>query len=184
MNTQQILTFLIIGITTLYGCLMVIDLIGRLVYLWHQVPLNLQSPTIKTTSAQSDLESGDTDKHIKREHEHLHQEPNYLSLELKPEPQNFVSIDIDKIDLRTARKIASALKKASKPNSDLIIKQKVNGKSVPLAWLQAQIKHRLELAPEIITPIIREFAPTAFTISEQQDIKHSNFAKVSKRQAS
>ncbi|BAZ33911.1 hypothetical protein NIES4074_64250 (plasmid) [Cylindrospermum sp. NIES-4074] len=164
MNTQQILTILIIGITTLYGCLMIIDLIGGLVYLWHQITLNLPSPTIETTSAQS--ESGDTDKHIKIEHENLDQKPNYLSSESKPEPQNFVSIDIDKIDLRTARKIASALKKALKPNSDLIIKQKVNGKSVSLAWLQAQIKHRLELAPEMITPIIREFAATA-TVSEQ-----------------
>lgn len=56
-------------------------------------------------------------------------------------------------------------------------------RQVPLAWLQAQIKHRLELAPEIVTPIIRELAPTALT-SVRENIQHSNIAKTGKRQVS
>lgn len=49
--------------------------------------------------------------------------------------------------------------------------------------MQSQIQHRLELAPEIVAPIIRELAPTAFT-SVRENIQHSNIAKTGKRQVS
>ncbi len=184
MNTQEIqevLNHLIIGITALYAIVMVVDLVVGIVHLWQAFTLNIEYHTNNTISKKSYLESINIKKSLKLENQN--QSTNRITSKPEPQPDNFVSIDIDKIDLRTARKIASAIKKASKSNPDLIIKQKVNNKCVPLAWLQAQIKHRLELAPEIVTPIIRELAPTALT-SVRENIQHSNIAKTGKRQVS
>ncbi|MCC5622151.1 hypothetical protein [Nostoc sp. CHAB 5715] len=180
MNTQQIqevLTHLIIGITALYTIVMVVDFVVGIVHLWQKFTVNIEN----TTSEKSHLESIDIKKSLKLKNQN--QSTNHITSKPEPQPDNFISIDVDKIDLRTARKIATAIKKASTSNPDLIIKQKVNSKSVPLAWLQAQIKHRLELAPEIVTPIIRELAPTAFT-SVRENIQHSNIAKTGKRKVS
>lgn len=55
-------------------------------------------------------------------------------------------VEVDKITLRKARKIASALG----------IRQKVNGKDQPKAWLVAQITKRLEANPVEVAPIIVE----------------------------
>ena len=179
MNTQEIqeiLNHLIIGITALYAIVMVVDFVVGIVHLWQKFTLNIEYTTLE----KSQMESSDIKKSINLENQN--QSTNRITSK-EPQPDNFVSIDVDKIDLRTARKIATAIKKASKFNPDLIIKQKVNSKSVPLAWLQAQIKHRLELAPEIVTPIIRELAPTAFT-SAQENIQHFNIAKTDKRKVS
>lgn len=180
MNTQEIqefLTHLIIGITALYTIIMVVDFVVVIVHLWQKFTVNIEN----TTSEKSHLESIDIKKSLKVKNQN--QSTNHITSKPEPQPDNFISIDVDKIDLRTARKIATAIKKASTSNPDLIIKQKVNSKSVPLAWLQAQIKHRLELAPEIVTPIIRELAPTAFT-SAQENIQHFNIAKTDKRKVS
>ncbi|MDZ8226536.1 hypothetical protein [Nostoc sp. ChiVER01] len=184
MNTQEIqeiLNHLIIGITALYAILMLIDFVVGIVHLWQDFTLNIEYNPNDTTDEKSHLESSDIKKSLKLENQN--QSTNHITSKPEPQPDNFISIDVDKIDLRTARKIATAIKKASTSNPDLIIKQKVNSKSVPLAWLQAQIKHRLELAPEIVTPIIRELAPTAFT-SVRENIQHSNIAKTGKRKVS
>jgi hypothetical protein len=184
MNTQEIqeiLNHLIIGITALYTVVMVVDFVVGIVHLWQKFTLNIGYHTNNATSEQSYLESSDIKKSLNLENQN--QSTNRITSKPEPQPDNFVSIDVDKIDLRTARKIATAIKKASKSNPDLIIKQKVNNKCVPLAWLQAQIKHRLELAPEIVAPIIRELAPTAFT-STQENIQHSSIAKTRKRKVS
>lgn len=45
-----------------------------------------------------------------------------------------VDVDLDKLQLRLARKIAKALG----------IAQKVNGKDQPLSWLRTQIKAKLQ----------------------------------------
>ncbi|MBD2341491.1 hypothetical protein H6G64_31580 [Calothrix sp. FACHB-156] len=180
MNTQEIqetLNHLIIGIIGLYTIVMLVDFVVGIVHLWQKFTVNIEN----TTSEKSHLESIDINKSLKVKNQN--QSTNHITSKPEPQPDNFISIDVDKIDLRTARKIATAIKKASTSNPDLIIKQKVNSKSVPLAWLQAQIKHRLELAPEIVTPIIRELAPTAFT-SVRENIQHSNIAKTGKRQVS
>ncbi|WP_414516159.1 hypothetical protein [Nostoc sp. PCC 9305] len=180
MNTQEIqeiLNHLIIGITALYAIVILVDFVVGIVHLWQKFTLN----TEYTTSEQSHLEYSDIKKSLNLENHK--QSTNRITSKPEPQPNNFVSIDVDKIDLRTARKIATAIKKASKSNPDLIIKQKVNNKCVPLAWLQAQIKHRLELAPEIVTPIIRELTPTALT-SVRENIQHSNIAKTGKRKVS
>ncbi|MDZ7960928.1 MAG: hypothetical protein RMY34_24115 [Aulosira sp. DedQUE10] len=180
MNTQEIqevLNHLIIGITALYAIVMVVDFVVGIVHLWQKFTVDIEN----TTSEQSQMGSSDIKKSLKFENHN--QSTNRITSKPEPQPDNFVSIDVDKIDLRTARKIATAIKKASKSNPDLIIKQKVNHKCVPLAWLQAQIKHRLELAPEIVTPIIRELALTAFT-SAQENIQHSSIAKTGKRKVS
>ena len=180
MNTQEIqeiLNHLFIGITALYTVLMVVDFVVGIVHLWQKFTVNIEN----TTSEKSHLESIDLNKSLNLENQN--QSTNRITSKPEPQPDNFISIDVDKIDLRTARKIATAIKKASKSNPDLIIKQKVNNKCVPLAWLQAQLKHRLELAPEIVTPIIRELAPTAFT-SAQDHIQHSSIAKTGKRKVS
>ncbi|MBD2295039.1 hypothetical protein H6G06_16500 [Anabaena sphaerica FACHB-251] len=95
------------------------------------------------------------------ENDNSNQSNDSTPLQTQLESNNSITVDVDKIDLRTARKIASAIKKSTNPKSDLIIKQKVNGKNVPLAWLQAQIKNRLEIAPEIVQTIIQELAPNA-----------------------
>lgn len=184
MNTQQIqeiLNYLIIGITAFYTVVILIDFVVGIVHLWQRFTLNIEYHTNNTISEESYLESIDIKKSLKLENQN--QSTNRITSKPEPQPNNFVSIDVDKIDLRTARKIATAIKKASTSNPDLIIKQKVNSKSVPLAWLQTQIKHRLELAPEIVTPIIRELAPTAFT-SVRENIQHSNIAKTGKRKVS
>ena len=180
MNTQEIqeiLNHLIIGITALYTVVMVVDFVVGIVHLWQKFTVNIEN----TTSEKLHLESIDIKKSLKLKNQN--QSTNRITSKPEHQPNNFVSIDVDKIDLRTARKIATAIKKASTSNPDLIIKQKVNSKSVPLAWLQAQIKHRLELAPEIVTPIIRELTPTAFT-SVRENIQHSNIAKTGKRKVS
>lgn len=180
MNTQEIqevLNHLIIGITALYTIVILVDFVVGIVHLWQKFTLNIEN----TTSEKSHLESIDIKKYLKLKNQN--QSTNRITSKSEPQPDNFISIDVDKIDLRTARKIATAIKKASTSNPDLIIKQKVNSKSVPLAWLQAQIKHRLELAPEIVAPIIRELAPTAFT-SVRENIQHSNIAKTGKRKVS
>lgn len=182
MNTQEIqeiFNLLIIGIIGLYLIVMVVNFVAGIVHLWHKFTLNIEYHPNNTTFEQSHIESIDVKPSLKLEN----QSTKCLTSIPEPQPDKFLSIDVDKIDLRTARKIASAIKKAAKSNSDLIIKQKVNNKCVPLAWLQAQIKHRLELAPEIITPIIRELAPTAFT-SAQENIQHSSIAKTGKRKIS
>ena len=181
MNTQEILNHLIIGITTLYVIVMLVDFLVGIVHLWQNFTLNIEYHTSNTTSEQSHIESSDIKKSLNLENQN--QSTNRITSKPELQPDNFLSIDVDKIDLRTARKIATAIKKASKSNPDLIIKQTVNSKSVPLAWLQAQIKHRLELVPEIVTPIIRELAPTAFT-SVRENIQHSNIAKTGKRKVS
>lgn len=184
MNTQEIqevLNHLIIGITALYAIVILVDFVVGIVHLWQKFTLNIEYYPNNTTDEESHLESINLNKPLKLENQN--QSTNRITSKPEPQPNNFVSIDVDKIDLRTARKIATAIKKASKSNHDLIIKQKVNNKCVPLAWLQAQIKHRLELAPEIVTPIIRELAPTALT-SVRENIQHSNIAKTRKRKVS
>ena len=55
-------------------------------------------------------------------------------------------IEVEKITLRKARKIASRLG----------IRQKVNGKDQPKAWLVAQIAKRLENQPEATAAVIKE----------------------------
>ena len=56
----------------------------------------------------------------------------------------FSAIDIDKLPLRRARKIAKALG----------IAQKVNKKDQPLSWLRAQIKAKLQQPQELPTTAI------------------------------
>lgn len=56
------------------------------------------------------------------------------------------SVELDTLQLRPARKIASQLG----------IKQKVHGKDQPLSWLRAQIKKRLEEEPQNVVPVIYE----------------------------
>lgn len=60
-------------------------------------------------------------------------------------------IEIEKLKLRVARKIASRLG----------IRQKVNGKDQPLAWLRSQIKKRLEEEPQSVSPVIYEVLSVA-----------------------
>ncbi len=59
-------------------------------------------------------------------------------------------IDLDKLPLRKARKIASRLG----------IKQKLNQRDKPLSWLRAQIKKRLTESsqPQDVASVIRELA--------------------------
>lgn len=56
----------------------------------------------------------------------------------------FLNIDIDKLQLRLARKIAKALG----------ITQKVNKKDQPISWLRAQIKAKLQHPQELPTTAI------------------------------
>jgi hypothetical protein len=60
--------------------------------------------------------------------------------------QLLLGIDLDKLQLRPARKIASRLN----------IAQKVGGKDQPLFFLRAQIKKRLSEQPQEVAPVIEE----------------------------
>jgi len=60
--------------------------------------------------------------------------------------QRMEGIDLDKLQLRPARKIAGKLN----------IQQKVNGKDQPLSFLRAQIKKRLNEQPQEVAPMIQE----------------------------
>jgi hypothetical protein len=68
------------------------------------------------------------------------------------------AVNTSLISLRQARKIASAIKAAA---PSLGFKQKVNGSDSSVEWLQAQIKNRLEISPEIVMPLILKLAPKA-----------------------
>jgi len=60
-------------------------------------------------------------------------------------------IDVEKIGIRKARKIAKQLK----------IRQKVNGKDQPLGWLRRQIQKRLEEEPQTTTVIVQQVLSAA-----------------------
>ncbi|MGB7443034.1 MAG: hypothetical protein WA919_18370 [Coleofasciculaceae cyanobacterium] len=60
-------------------------------------------------------------------------------------------VDLDKLQLRPARKIASRIG----------VQQKVNGKDQPLAWLRAQIKKRLAEKPQEVASVIAEVLKAA-----------------------
>jgi hypothetical protein len=80
-----------------------------------------------------------------------------------------IRVDVTQINLRTARKIASTITKSA-PN--LAVKQKINGKSTPLSWLQLQIKNRLEITPKVVIPIIQQIAPHTITNTISTNIKN------------
>lgn len=66
-------------------------------------------------------------------------------VEQKPTVEELLNgVEIDKITLRKARKIASALG----------IKQKVNGRDQPKKWIVAQIAKKLKANPIEVAPII------------------------------
>ena len=70
-----------------------------------------------------------------------------LSTSVKPTlDELLMGVDIDTLKLRPARKIASALGVA----------QKVNRRDLPLEWLRAQIKKRLEQTPTETAQVIAE----------------------------
>ncbi|MCC0178753.1 hypothetical protein I4641_17420 [Waterburya agarophytonicola K14] len=70
-----------------------------------------------------------------------------IEVEQKPTVEELLDgVEIDKITLRKARKIASALG----------IKQKVNNRDHKKAFLVAQIAKRLRANPEMVAPIIAE----------------------------
>ncbi|NER32312.1 MAG: hypothetical protein F6J89_33115 [Symploca sp. SIO1C4] len=76
--------------------------------------------------------------------------------ELTPQPEHSLEellqgINLDKLQLRPARKIASRIG----------VRQKVNGKDQPLAWLRAQIKKRLAEKPLEVAPVIAEVLSAA-----------------------
>lgn len=68
-------------------------------------------------------------------------------VEIKPTVEELLDgVEVEKITLRKARKIASALG----------IRQKVNSKDQPKAWLLKQIAKKLEANPVEVAPIIVE----------------------------
>ena len=65
--------------------------------------------------------------------------------------QNFMEklldgVEVEKLTLRKARKVAKALD----------IRQKVNGRDQPKAWILKQIAKKLKANPEKVAPIIVE----------------------------
>lgn len=118
MNTQEIqeiLNHLIIGITALYTVVMVVDFVVGIVHLWQKFTVNIEN----TTSEKSHLESIDIKKSLKLKNQN--QSTKHITSKPEPQPDNFISIDVDKIDLRTARKIATAIKKALTSNNGIAI---------------------------------------------------------------
>ena len=100
MNTQEIqeiLNHLIIGITALYTIVMVVDFVVGIVHLWQKFTLNIESHTNNAISEESYLESIDINKSLKLENQN--QSTNRITSKPEPQPDNFISIDVDKIDL-------------------------------------------------------------------------------------
>ncbi|PHM06188.1 hypothetical protein [Nostoc sp. 'Peltigera malacea cyanobiont' DB3992] len=89
-----------------------------IVHLWQKFTVNIEN----TTSEKSHLESIDINKSLKVKNQN--QSTNHITSKPEPQPDNFISIDVDKIDLRTARKNCYCHKKASTSNPDLIINKK------------------------------------------------------------
>lgn len=90
------------------------------------------------------------------------------------------TINTSLITLRQARKIASAIKAAA---PELRFKLRVNGSDSSLEWLQAQIKNRLETAPELVMPIVLNYAPAAVK-TETAILAVSNKSKAPKMRSS
>ena len=63
------------------------------------------------------------------------------------------SINLDKLPILTCRRIAGSLSKISE---ELAIAQKANGTDQRVEFLRAQIKKRLEQAPEVVVPVITD----------------------------
>ncbi|MHC5832054.1 MAG: hypothetical protein ACYT04_92785, partial [Nostoc sp.] len=68
MNTQEIqeiLNYLIIGITAFYTVVILVDFVVGIVHLWQKFTLNIEYYTNNTTSEESHLESSDIKKSLK-----------------------------------------------------------------------------------------------------------------------
>ncbi|MCC5670282.1 hypothetical protein LC653_42475 [Nostoc sp. CHAB 5784] len=102
MNTQQIqevLTHLIIGITALYTVVMVVDFVVGIVHLWQKFTVNIEN----TTSEKSHLESIDINKSLNLKNQN--QSTNRITSKSEPQPDNFISIDVDKSNRRIKNKL-------------------------------------------------------------------------------
>ncbi|MEH2118698.1 hypothetical protein [Nostoc sp.] len=100
MNTQEIqefLTHFMIGITALYTIVMIVDFVVVIVHLWQKFTVNIED----TTSEKLHLESIDIKKYLKVKNQN--KSTNRITSKPEPQPDNFISIDVDKIDFRTAR---------------------------------------------------------------------------------
>ncbi|MBD2186022.1 hypothetical protein H6S82_31600 [Planktothrix sp. FACHB-1355] len=122
----------------------------------HQSTVFTASSESKTITAKSEISCPSSSSSTVENPETLAQKPPALEPNrLIPEA---ITINTQLINLRQARKIASAIKKA---NPSLGIPQRVNGSNASVEWLRIQIKNRLEQASELVTPIILELAPAA-----------------------
>jgi hypothetical protein len=88
MNTQQIqesLNYLILAITAFPIIFILVDFILGTIHLWHEITISIEYTTTNNIPDRSSIESRETN--------------------------NSITVDIDKIDLHTARKIASTIRK-------------------------------------------------------------------------
>lgn len=139
MNAPDFLTFLFDAIALLFIAIATIDFITGLMQLWQTsaIPPKQQCLFYEKPNLGFHLESEPVT------------EPPAPPVEPPPaeEPPAVppsseeiqISVDIEHLQLRPARKIARALG----------IAQKVNGKDQPLSWLRAQIKAKLQQPQEV-----------------------------------
>ncbi|VEP18671.1 conserved hypothetical protein [Hyella patelloides LEGE 07179] len=141
---------------TLFGYLLFVIIYTFLCCLFHQ-PVTASTPTTSpvvkdniSSSSDQTAQKDETSLVVQgsKEHEQRHNKTTTTKVENVTENVSIEAllegIEVNKITLRQARKIASALH----------IRQKVNGKDQPKKWLVSQIAKRLEANPAEVAPII------------------------------
>ena len=171
MSTQELLTFLFNAIALGFIIIASMDFGTRLVAAYKQVSIALDSPLTNPQQpiGQSPLTAIPQKlpqlpdpwllpllvekpiasvKLVKREQKHLRLLPPAKTIDVfSPELEDLLrGVDLDKLKLRQARKIAKVLG----------IAQKVNGRDQKLAFLISQIKVKLQQAKAEIVEAVRQ----------------------------
>ena len=171
MSTQELLTFLFNAIALGFLATAAMDFGTRAVTVYKQVSFSSSSPL---TSAQQPIsesplatieqvlpqlpdpwllpspveESVVLVKLVQKEQKHLRLLPQAKAIDVSnPELENLLrGVDLDKLKLRQARKVAKILG----------IAQKVNGRDQKLAFLISQIRSKLQQAKAEIVEVVRQ----------------------------
>lgn len=140
MDTQDFLTLLFDAIALLFIVIVTFDFITFIsISTLHQKP-----PVVNPVKDENEQQPNVIDM--------AHSKSTFSPVPETTAPVNNLlqGIDIEKLQLRPARKIAKALN----------IAQKVHGKDAPVSWLRSQIKARLKDQPvqtaEVISSILQQ----------------------------
>ena len=149
MSTQELLTFLFNAIALGFIIIAAMDFGTRLVIAYKQVSIASNSPSTNTKQPNNQL-------HPTAKLQELPQLPDPWLLPVaenlpmnvpNPELEDLLrGVDLDKLKLRQARKVAKVL----------AIAQKVNGKDQKLNFLKSQIKIKLQQAESETVQVVKK----------------------------